>query len=292
VIIVCDEGFDPGLITAIRERASVTPRFIKHRRDAEHFNFARMINQGGLSANGQILVFLNDDITNISPGWLSVIRRHLQDPGTGALGAWITESNGHLWHFGFTTQPADGGLPIHSGIDVTSDKRHDAAPPAVATLAVTGALLATRIDAFWKVGGLSRRFPSDQNDVDFCFKLDTLSLPSQAVAAIHATHDHGTSRGRTRNYVAEEEIQRRWQTKLASDPWRNPSIAHETLQPMPDWQHWERQRGVAIPDGYGQELAHQVEGHIVTDATSVQGYEIWPSVRALMLVQPRQLRYL
>ena len=292
VIIVCDEGFDPKKIPAIQERLPIEPRFFKHRRDSDHFNFARMINQGALSANGQILVFVNDDITDLSAGWLSTIRRHLTLPATGALGAWITEPNGNLWHFGITTQPADGGLPICGGVDALPAYQPHAPYEARVSTAVIGALFAIPAQDFWNVGGMSARFASDHNEVDLCLRLDVAGLAHTVTSGIHAVHDHGSSRGRTRNIVTEEEVQSRWQFQLASDPWRNPNVAHETLQPMADWQHWERQRAVAMPERYVSNFT----GHQAPDATNDQdelsGCEKWPSIRTTQLIQPRRLRHL
>ena len=292
VIIVCDEGFDPKKIPAIRERLPIEPRFFKHRRDSDHFNFARMINQGALSANGQILVFVNDDITDLSAGWLSTIRRHLTLPATGALGAWITEPNGNLWHFGITTQPADGGLPIHAACGPTTGNEPIPLNETRACLAVTGAFLAITCDQFWLIGGISSRFPSDDNDVDLCVKLAINGGTTHVTSTIHAIHSAGSTRGNRHDVAAEEAVQSRWQYHLASDPWRNPNVAHETLQPMADWQHWERQRAAAMPERYVSNFT----GHQAPDATNDQdelsGCEKWPSIRTTQLIQPRRLRHL
>lgn len=288
VIIVCDEGFDPELIPAIRERLPVEPRFIKHQRDADHFNFARMINQGALSANGQILVFLNDDITDLSTGWLSVIRQHFTSSHTGALGAWITEPNGHLWHFGITTQPTDGGLPMHAAIGPTAGKAPFPPNETRACLAVTGALLAVPCDQFWKVGGMSSRFPSDDNDVDLCVKLAVNGGSTHVTSAIDATHSPGSTRGNWHDAAAEEEVQSRWQFQLASDPWRSPNVAHETLQPVPDWQHWERQRAVVIRSSEPRPWARSTDNRTDRSAKATRGLEIWDSQRKMQLVQPRR----
>jgi len=55
--------------------------------------FARGNNQGADAAQGQVLVFLNNDIV-VTEGWLSGLLRHLEDPQVGMVGP-VTNASGN-----------------------------------------------------------------------------------------------------------------------------------------------------------------------------------------------------
>ncbi len=59
----------------------------------ENAGFSRGNNQGAAAAEGEYLVLLNND-TVVTPGWLSGLIRHLQDPSTGMVGP-VTNAAGN-----------------------------------------------------------------------------------------------------------------------------------------------------------------------------------------------------
>lgn len=66
----------------------------------EPFNFSRLSNFGARQAQGEMLVFLNDDTTVITPGWLEEMLEHTQRPEVGLVGAKLLFPNGTVQHAG------------------------------------------------------------------------------------------------------------------------------------------------------------------------------------------------
>ena len=76
----------------------------------EPFNVARKMNIGAGAASGDILLFLNDDVEVVSPGWLEAMIGLVQKPGVGCVGAKLLFESGQIQHVGVTFA---AGLPDH-----------------------------------------------------------------------------------------------------------------------------------------------------------------------------------
>ncbi|MGH9666276.1 MAG: glycosyltransferase, partial [Bryobacteraceae bacterium] len=66
----------------------------------QEFNFASMNNLGVAAATGDVLVFLNDDVTPLTPEWLELLLGHLQRPEVGVAGAKLVYPSGAIQHAG------------------------------------------------------------------------------------------------------------------------------------------------------------------------------------------------
>lgn len=167
-IIVVDDASSDETPAALEHWAEKDGR-IKILRNSENVGFITSCNRGGESAQGDILIFLNNDTLPLS-GWLPPLLRILRDkPQAGAVGGKLVYPDGSL-------QEA-GGVIFSDGSGCNfgwSDK----APNAPVYNFVrevdycSGALLATRRALFMELGGFDVRFkPAYYEDVDYCFTL-------------------------------------------------------------------------------------------------------------------------
>ena len=83
-IIVVDNRSSDGTAEYLRQLASQNRR-VKIVLNAENRGFPRAVNQGISASSGERLVILNND-TIVSPGWLSRLLRHLDNPEIGLVG--------------------------------------------------------------------------------------------------------------------------------------------------------------------------------------------------------------
>jgi GT2 family glycosyltransferase len=83
-IIVVDNNSSDGTQDYLRRVAAEDSR-VRIILNSQNEGFARANNQGVAMSTGQRLVLLNND-TIVSPGWLSRLLRHLEDPRVGMVG--------------------------------------------------------------------------------------------------------------------------------------------------------------------------------------------------------------
>jgi GT2 family glycosyltransferase len=89
---------------------------------------------------------------------------------------------------------------------------------------VTAACALVRASVFDEVGGLSREFPVNYNDVDFCLKVRRAGY--RIVYTPHAALYHFESQTRRNVVTADDQarIRARWAYELDHDPYHNPNL--------------------------------------------------------------------
>lgn len=135
------------------------------------FNFSKMCNMGAARANGDLLLFLNDDIEIIERSWLRRMAGQALQPHTGAVGAklWYAGTQ-NIQHAGITNLAIG---PSHKLITFPDDRDYYYGRNRVAynMIGVTAACLMVSRKKFEEVGGFDETMAVAYNDVDFCFKL-------------------------------------------------------------------------------------------------------------------------
>lgn len=155
------------------------------------FNFSRMCNLGASRAKGDILLFLNDDITARTPGWLSCMALMAKRSHVGAVGAKLLYPPAGE-RIGETKEIADprdtGEVPEkiqHAGVtNVRLGPMHKLQYLSDTQvhyfgfnrgirdlLAVTGACLMIEKKKYEEAGGLPEDMAVAFNDVDLCYTL-------------------------------------------------------------------------------------------------------------------------
>lgn len=135
------------------------------------FNFSAINNFAVKYAQGNFLLFLNNDTEVISENWLEEMLKCFEDEKVGAVGAKLLYSNGTIQHVGVEMHPKHG--PVHTS-RLENEQDFDFNKPRVC-MAVTAACMMTRKDLFKKAGGFDEEnFPIAYNDVDYCLKIHEL----------------------------------------------------------------------------------------------------------------------
>ena len=235
----------PALEAVVVDNGSIEPAtaalFARHAGDARvrviadpgPFNFSRLSNLGAAAARGSVLVFLNNDIEVIEPGWLTELVSIAVSPEVGAVGAKLLYPDGTLQHGGVVL--GAGGIAGHSHLGIARD---DPGYFARMTLthqvsAVTGACLAIRKLVFEATDGFdAERLAVAFNDIDLCLKLGAAGY--QVIWTPHAVLTHHESKSRGREHTLEKRARfetemntmiERWHRQLACDPFYNPNLS-------------------------------------------------------------------
>lgn len=190
-IIVVDNGSSPGNKQKI-EKITCGMKYIY---DPMPFNFSKMCNRGAQEATGEILLFLNDDITVCADGWLEAMADRVLRPYVGAVGLKLYYPDStKIQHAGITNLP---GGPVHKLQFTLDGQEEDYGYGSLDrnVIGVTGACLMVRREPFWQAGGFPEDLQVAYNDVELCFRLREEGWHNVVINRFHAYHHESLSRG-------------------------------------------------------------------------------------------------
>lgn len=168
---VIDNGTtDPSVLDLYRRRAEGAIPF-KAIVEPEAFNFSRAINKGIAHARGDFVLWLNNDIEIVDPGWLKEMVSCFNYPDVGIVGAKLLYPDQTLQHAGVIV--GFGDLAGHWYLEKPKEF-----PGPMGRLwvrqslsSVTGACLLVSRECLAVLGSLDEeKFAIAYNDVDFCMR--------------------------------------------------------------------------------------------------------------------------
>lgn len=199
------------------------------------FNYSAVNNFGAAAADGEYLLFLNNDTQVITVNWIEELLMYAQREDVGAVGAKLYFADKGIQHAGVVL-----GLGAHR----TAGHSHYKQPQenmgymgrlcyAQDVSAVTGACLLVKRSLFYEVGGLDESFAISLNDVDFCLKLRERGYLNVFTPFAELYHFESLSRGlddngeKAKRYNREsEQFREKWKKVLdAGDPYYNPNFS-------------------------------------------------------------------
>lgn len=222
-IIVVDNGSSERDSVRYLRELEARHRVIRHEAP---FNWSEINNFAARQTEGELLLFMNNDIEVVNDDWLEALVEHAARSGVGAVGAKLLYPNS-----GRTIQHAGvvlglGGVAGHAFKHLPEqDPGYCYLPHVVRNFsAVTGACLMVPRNAFEAVGGFEERLRVAFNDIDFCLRLRARGY--LVVWTPFATLLHFESATRKALHPPEDEalMKARWATVLADDPYYNPNL--------------------------------------------------------------------
>lgn len=186
---------------------------IQHIYQKAEFNFSKMCNLGARAANGQLLLFLNDDMEMIDSSWLRRMKTQAQMPHVGAVGAKLYYPKAmekepyRIQHAGITNM---GIGPAHklAGMKDEGNLYHGHNLETYNMLAVTAACLMVRKECFWETGGFDEALAVAYNDVDLCFKLYEKGYYNVLRNDVVLLHHESLSRGQDTSPERKARLER------------------------------------------------------------------------------------
>lgn len=169
----------------------------------ENRNFSGGCNAGAEAANGEVIVFLNND-TVVAPDTLVPLVEQALEPGVGAAGLRLVYPDGALQHGPIAMVGDAGGVaPYH--LFHHQDGELAAARATYDVDVVTGACLAVRADVFREVGGFDEGYRNGFEDVDLCLRVRVAGHGIVYRGDLAFVHDEGVTRGATNGEDANTE---------------------------------------------------------------------------------------
>jgi GT2 family glycosyltransferase/2-polyprenyl-3-methyl-5-hydroxy-6-metoxy-1,4-benzoquinol methylase len=136
----------------------------------EPFNFSKINNLGATQANGEYLVFLNNDTRIQSKKWIEFLLYYAEQPDIAAVGPLLIFPNNKVQHAGVVL--GFRGTADHIMRDYPSDCDGYAGSLSCAreVSAVTAACMMVKKSVFLSVEGFNEHYSNIYQDVDLCLK--------------------------------------------------------------------------------------------------------------------------
>lgn len=197
------------------------------------FNYSALNNFAAQEARGELLLFLNNDVSVISPDWLEQMAMHAMRPEIGQVGAKLYYPSDLIQHGGIILKigPVAGHSHRHlSRYDVGSFARM-MIPHNVS--GVTAACAMMRADLFREVGGFDEQFVVAYNDVDLSLKIREKGYFIVWTPFAELYHYESQTRGYEdtpeqieRSRKEQKKWLAKWDKKYPYDPFYNPNLAN------------------------------------------------------------------
>ncbi len=189
------------------------------------FNWSRFNNRAAAATDGEYLLFLNDDIEIIEPGWLDAMLEEAAWPGVGIVGARLLYPNRTVQH---------AGMFLGAGMGRHAFRHADAADPGYfglaltrrEVIAVTGACLLVRRDIFERLGRFDEAHDVINNDLDFCLRAHRAGLRTIYTPYATLIHHELSSRDHLPDVFDTTRFTGDWRALFAAgDPYFNPHLS-------------------------------------------------------------------
>jgi GT2 family glycosyltransferase len=239
-VIIADNGSDGTETLALFEelgddaRVSILPL-------PGPFNFSRLNNEAVKKARGEVLAFLNNDVSIIDPGWLTEMVSRAVQPGVGAVGAKLYYPSGRIQHAGVVL--GSGGVARHWFAHAPRDLPGPMGELLLArdVSAVTAACMVVRRIVFDEVGGFdAEHLAVDFNDVDLCLRLRERGYRVVWTPFAEVMHHESASRrtdaeasNRPSRKIEADYMRSRWRDVLGRDPFFSPNLSPDGTFAMP-----------------------------------------------------------
>jgi GT2 family glycosyltransferase len=219
LIVVDNDSREPA---TLRYLDSLSAQVLRYPRE---FNFSKIVNFAAGEAEGEMLLFLNNDTEVISGEWIEAMLEHAQRPEVAAVGARLLFPDGSPQHEGIIVGPGRGLAEnaVRGGYFGLDRCIHN-------TSAVTGACMMTKREVFWELGGFEEQLQVAYNDVDFCLRAREKGYVVVYTPYATLYHDEGSTRARLGPAQPEadaELFRQRWAGYR--DPYYNPNLDLDNL---------------------------------------------------------------
>ena len=195
------------------------------------FNFSDMNNKVAKKVNGNVILFLNNDIEFIHANWGFELAANALRPGIGFVGAKLLYKDNTIQHAGVIL--GIGGVAGHAFKYLNKNNKgyfsRILLPQEFSAL--TAACLAISKENWMKLKGFDDSFlPIDYNDVDVCLEARVNGLRNLYLPTVQAYHFESKSRGKPKGkrlklwQKEKKYMLKKWGHILYSDPSYSPYL--------------------------------------------------------------------
>lgn len=195
------------------------------------FNFSQINNLAVKESKGEYLLFLNNDITVITKGWMKRMVSLAQQEHVGAVGAKLYYPDNTIQHAGVLL--GMGGVAGHGHVGYPRGD-YGYFGKLVTTnnyTSVTAACMMVKREDFDRVNGFEEKLTVAFNDVDLCLKLYELGKFNVWLHNVELYHYESKSRGAEDTYTKYKRfnseikyMKDHWLKYIKNDPYYNRNL--------------------------------------------------------------------
>ena len=195
------------------------------------FNFSQINNLAVKESQGEYLLFLNNDITVITKGWMKRMVSYAQQEHVGAVGAKLYYPDNTIQHAGVLL--GMGGVAGHGHVGYPRGD-YGYFGKLVTTnnyTSVTAACMMVKREDFDRVNGFEEKLTVAFNDVDFCLKLYEAGKFNVWLHNVELYHYESKSRGAEDTYSKFKRfnseikyMKDHWLKYIKNDPYYNRNL--------------------------------------------------------------------
>lgn len=237
VLVVDNGSVEPRTLATLEKYKRAQARF-DVAPNPMPFNFSALCNFGAARAQGDTLVFLNNDTVVLQPRWIEHMLEFASQPDVGAVGCKLLYPSGRVQHAGVVV--GMGGVAGHfgEGLGRRAGGWLGGSLGPHETSAVTAACLMIEKEKFEAVTGFdAENLPVDLNDIDLCLRLNAKGWRTICDCRVMLAHHQSASRGGStlrlqKVYRREREyFVRTWGAAIRNDPFFNPNLSLYDREP-------------------------------------------------------------
>jgi ADP-heptose:LPS heptosyltransferase/GT2 family glycosyltransferase len=201
----------------------------------EAFNWSLFNNRAAAAADGEFLLFLNDDIEVAERGWLDAMLEHAQRPEIGVVGPRLLYPDGKVQHAGMFLAGGSTAKMAFRFAEADEPGYFGLARTQRNVIAVTGACMLMRRETFAALGGFDEAHDVVNGDVDFCLRAHKLGLLTVYTPHATLTHHEQASRAQPKSTGDQGRFDRNWRIRLAEgDPYFSPNLSRQFADYRPN----------------------------------------------------------
>ena len=228
------QGLDPRIrVVTFQQPGSADPSEVS-------FNFSAINNFGRRNADGDYLLFLNNDTRVVTDDAIGEMVAQCAQPGVGAVGAKLFYGDGTIQHAGVLLGVSGVADHAFRGFRHDDPGYFGRAVMAQDMSAVTAACMLVRTEVFDEIGGFDETFAVALNDIDLCMRIREAGWRIVFTPFAELTHYESKSRGLDTDDESRKRFEReislfkeKWlgdaeaDNKKLTDPFYNPNLTRE-----------------------------------------------------------------